>query len=84
VVSLCVYVYVQEFLAFISCEAYEELEATIQEVEKCSKQALQIATGKQRGSEEKMNVEELVQFLEQVESLPAKIPEAIVQFTTIT
>lgn len=67
-------------------EPCEELKATIQEAEKCSGMALQIS-GKHRAvttvatrncasTEKKMDVDELVKFLEQVDLLPCKIPEA--------
>ena len=71
-------------------EPCEELKATIQEAEKCSRMALQIsgkhrtrgggvtpaATRSSASTEKKMDVNELVKFLEQVDLLPCKIPEA--------
>lgn len=69
---------------YSSSEPCEELKATIQEAEACSSKALQLASKKQvvtrRGSAaatgKKMGVEELVIFMEQVEALPCRIPEA--------
>lgn len=55
----------------------DELRLTIQEVEKCASTAIQIASGKlkTRGSGG-IDVEELRDFLRQVDSLPCKLPEA--------
>lgn len=76
---------------YSGCETCEELQAAILEAEKCAEAALQTALGRRRGSGSSvggrggaslsgemrpMDVEELVKFMEQVESLPCKIPEA--------
>jgi hypothetical protein len=75
-------------------EPCEELRATIQEAEACSSRALQLASRKQvvsrRGSaaavgDKRMGVGELMKFMEQVETLPCRIPEAnILQVSKMT
>ena len=77
---------------YSECEPCEELRSTILEAERCAKLASQMTTAKHRGSgmsvttrgtlslasvgEKRMDVDELVKFLEQVECLPCKVPEA--------
>ena len=73
---------------YSSCEVCEELLSAIKEAERCAKTAVQISSGKHRGIvvsissrgsssvEKRMDVDELIEFLEQVESLPCSIPEA--------
>ena len=72
---------------YTGSEPCQELKATISEAEKCQEVALKISSSKHSSSssssssssfscEDKMDVEELIKFLDQVESLPCKIPEA--------
>ena len=71
---------------YTGCEPCEELKATILEAERCAKLAAQMTAAKHRGNtgsgkvtevgEKRMHVDDLVKFLEEVESLPCKVPEA--------
>ena len=59
-----------------SSEVCDDLRLTIQEVEKCATTAVQIASGKLKTRGSGLDVEELRDFLKQVDMLPCKLPEA--------
>ena len=55
---------------------YDELQATLQDVKKCATTAVQLVSTKPKTRYSNVDVRDVKDFLNQVEGLPCKLPEA--------
>lgn len=61
---------------YSSSEVYDELQTTLQEVKKYAANAVQLVTSKPKTRYSNVDVREVKDFLNKVENLPCKLPEA--------
>ena len=61
---------------YCSSEIYDELQATLLDVKKCATTAVQLVTTKPKTRYSNVDVREVKEFLNQVDGLPCKLPEA--------